>query len=149
MFRVLCALLIFILIRPVSYGQATLPSPAFKNGKLTAENGLLNHKTSHPLWQSTRFGSDYYVVVQMNQIADPSVKSELANNGIKLEQWLSGTNYLAVCSQGFSLKNHFRFGYQKYLCNTTSFKIEFRTEELCRTNERTEGSYRHYLFPFG
>ena len=123
MFRVLCALLIFILIRPVSYGQATLPSPSFKNGKLTAENGLLNHKTSHPLWQSTRYGSNYYVVIQMNQIADQALKSELANNGIKLEQWLSGTNYLAICKQGFSFKNPSGMGIKNIYAIPPALKV--------------------------
>ena len=123
MFRVLCALLIFIQIRPVSYGQATLPSPTFKNGKLTAENGLLNHKTSHPLWQSTRYGSNYYVVIQMNQIADPALKSELANHGIKLEQWLSGTNYLAVCKLGTSFKNPSGMGIKNIYAIPPALKV--------------------------
>ncbi len=123
MFRVLCALLILIQIRPVSYGQATLPSPTFKNGKLTTENGLLNHKTSHPLWQSTRYGSNYYVVIQLNQIADQALKSELANHGIKLEQWLSGTNYLAVCKQGISFKNPSGMGIRNIYAIPPALKV--------------------------
>ena len=123
MFRVLCALLIFMLMRQVSYGQGTLPSPSFKNGKLTVENGLLNHKTSHPLWQSTRYGSNYYVVIQMNQIADQALKSELANNGIKLEQWLSGTNYLAICKQGFSFKNPSGMGIKNIYAIPPALKV--------------------------
>ncbi|HEY4936577.1 MAG TPA: S8 family serine peptidase, partial [Puia sp.] len=105
MFRFLTAFLLLILIRPVSYGQDAQSLPVFKNGRLTAGNGLLNHKISHPLWQSTRFEADYYVVIQMNRIADPIQKTELAKLGILLEQWLSGNNYLAICKQGFSLKN--------------------------------------------
>ncbi|HEV3223482.1 MAG TPA: S8 family serine peptidase [Puia sp.] len=123
MSRVLTAFLLLILIRPVSYGQAILPPPTFKNGRLTSDNGLLNHKISHPLWQSTRFGSDYFVVIQMNQIADPILKSELANNGIKLEQWLSGTNYLAVCNQGFSIRNPVGLGIKNIYAIPPSIKV--------------------------
>jgi Subtilase family/Secretion system C-terminal sorting domain len=123
MFRILTAFLLFILIGSNVYGQATQQPPAFKNGKLTPEYSLLNHKTTNPLWQSARFLSDYYVIIQMNHLVDPIQKSELANNGIKLDQWLSGNNYLAVCDRGFSIKNPGELGIINIYALPPSLKV--------------------------
>ncbi len=90
MFRALTVFLLIFMFRPDSYGQANQSPPAFKNGRLSAGSSLLHHKINHPLWQSARYGGDYYVVIQMDRIADANEKSELASQGIRLEQWLSG-----------------------------------------------------------
>ena len=123
MFRILTALLFIILIGSNIYGQAIQPAPAFKNGKLTAENSILNHKTTHPLWKSARFLSDYYVVIQMNHLVDLKIRSELADNGIRLDQWLSGNNYLAVCKQGFSINSPDKLGILNIYSITPAFKV--------------------------
>ncbi|HCL83261.1 MAG TPA: peptidase S8, partial [Chitinophagaceae bacterium] len=112
MFRALTVFLLIVMFRPDSYGQANQSSPAFKNGRLSAGSSLLHHKINHPLWQSARYGGDYYVVIQMDRIADANQKSELASRGIRLEQWLSGHNYLATCKPGFFIRNPERMGIQ-------------------------------------
>ena len=136
MFRILTALLLIILIKLNVYGQATQQAPAFKNGRLTPEYSLLNHKITHPLWQSSRFLSDYYVIVQMNHLVDPIQKSELAENGIKLDQWLSGNNYLAVCKQGFSIKNTEELGIINIYAMPPAFKVN---GDLKNYSEKTKG----------
>ncbi len=123
MFRILTALLFIIITGSNMYGQATQTTPVFKNGKLTPEYSLLNHKITHPLWQSARFQSNYYVIIQMNQLADEKQKSELASSGIKLDQWLSGNTYLAICKQGFSIKNPGELGIINMYTLPPSFKV--------------------------
>ncbi len=136
MFRILTALLLFILMGSNVYGQATQQAPAFKTGKITPEYSLLNHKTSHPLWQSAKFLSNYYVIVQMNQLVDPTQKSELANRGIRLDQWLSGNNYLAVCNQSFSIKNAGELGIMNIYAIPPAFKVN---GDLNNFSEKTRG----------
>ena len=105
MLRVLTACLLFTLIGPYLFSQVVHPAPSFKNGRITPENSLLLHKISHPAWQSAFFGSRYYVVVQLSHPADQHQKNELMDHGIRLEQWISGNNWLATCAQGFNNKN--------------------------------------------
>jgi hypothetical protein len=105
MFRVLAACIFILLIKSPAFGQDNRPSPVFKNGRLNENNSLLNHKMSGTLWQSTHFGENFYVIVETNQILDPAEKIQLADRGIKIEQWVSGHSYLAICNRSFSLKN--------------------------------------------
>jgi hypothetical protein len=112
MFRVLSLFLLFILPGLGSYGQVNPSGPRFKNGVLPTDYSLLNRKIAHAEWQSVRFGSDYFVVVQMSKIADATKKSELANHGFLLEQWLGHNSYLAICKPGFSWKNPASLGIQ-------------------------------------
>src|SRR5580704_12465791 len=103
--RVLTAFLLVIFLRPVSYGQGVQPAPILKNGRLTDRNSLLNLRLSHPLWQAARFENDYFVIAQMDRVAGPIQRADLANRGIILEQYLSGNNWSATLKPGFSLKN--------------------------------------------
>jgi Subtilase family/Secretion system C-terminal sorting domain len=123
MFRVLTAFLLLILIRTVTYGQGSQAFPSLKNGRLTTENCLLNHKMGNPLWLSARFGADYYVLIQMSQLVDPLQKAQLASHGIQIEQWLSGNNYLAVCHKGFSIKNAGELGIKNIYAIPPALKV--------------------------
>ena len=105
MYRVLTAFFLFLLIVTEINGQKVQRPPAFKNGQLPAASSLLSHNIGHPLWQSTRYGENYYVLVQMDQVPSPFQKSSLASRGIKLQQWLSRNNWLATCGTGIQLKN--------------------------------------------
>ena len=105
MLRVLTACLLLSLIGPDLFSQAVHPTPAFKNGRINPENSLLLQQINHPAWQSALFGSRYYVVVQLNQPADQYKKKELLDHGVRLEQWISGNNWLATCRTGFNNRN--------------------------------------------
>src|SRR5258708_28595142 len=105
MFRVVTACLLLGLIGPDLFSQVIQPAPAFKNGRIPPENSLLLRKISLPGWQSTLFGSRYYVVIQLKQQADQNQKKELLDRGIRLEQWISGNNWLATCRRGFNNRN--------------------------------------------
>jgi hypothetical protein len=105
MFRVLIVSLSVNLCFLVSYSQSVQPTSVFKNGPLSGDFGLLYHKFSHPLWQSARFGTHYYVVVEMDQIPDAGRQAELAALGISLNQYISGHSYLATCSGNAVVKN--------------------------------------------
>src|SRR6266851_9535568 len=131
MFRVLTAFLLLSIIRPDASGQVIKqPAPVFKYGGLKPENSLLDHKITHPGWQSARFKDHYYVIVQMNHIPDPVRKSELVKRGIRLEQWISGNNWLAVCHQGFSNKNLGELGIKNIYAIPPSVKINDRLLEF-------------------
>ena len=110
MFRVLTAFLLLMLIRPGLNGQDLQSAPAFKSGRISPQYSLLNHRINHPDWQSARFGSDYFVVVRLNHIPDPAQRTELANHGIILEHWISGNNWLAICTQDFHNRNNPEWG---------------------------------------
>src|SRR5450432_2057053 len=126
MSRILTVLLLLVLFRPDSYGQNIPSPPAFKNGRLNPGNSTLNLRINHPLWQSARFGENYFVIVEMSHIPDPLEKSELANQGIKLEQFLSGNNWLATCKTGFSLKNTGGLGVKNVYAIPPALKINAR-----------------------
>jgi Subtilase family/Secretion system C-terminal sorting domain len=123
MFRVLSAFLLLILLSGSSFGQIAQLAPAFKNGVLPAASSLLNLKKNHPLWQSARYGTDYFVVVQMDRIADPVQKSELGNQGVRLVQFLSRNNYLAICKQGFIGKNPASMGIRNIYAIPSELKL--------------------------
>src|SRR6201989_2037643 len=96
MLRVLTACLLFCLIGPELFSQVVQPAPAFKNGRIAPENSLMLRKVNIKAWQSAFFGSRYYLVVQLNHPADSSQKKELFDQGIRLEKWISGNNWLAT-----------------------------------------------------
>src|ERR1700676_527230 len=129
MTRVLTAFLLVILLKPVSYGQGVQPAPVFKNGSLNDRNSLLNLRLSHPLWQATRFEDNYFVLVQMDGIASPIQKSDLANHGIILAQYLSGNNWFATCKPGFSLKNPGEMGIKNIYAIPAALKVDARLME--------------------
>ncbi len=119
---VLYFFLLVILLNPEVYGQGR-PSPIFKNGLLTPANSLLRYKISHPLWQSARFGSGYYVVVQLDRVANSGQKADLASRGIRLEQYISGNSYLAICSEGSGLQNPGRVGIKNIYAIPPELKV--------------------------
>ena len=123
MCRAVLACVFIFLLRPAAYGQDNRILPTLRNGRLSAEYSLLNHKMSHPLWQTALFDEDYYVVVQMNQLVDPIKKIQLAGLGIVTQQWISGYNYLAICRRGFSLKNLEETGIQNIYAIPPSLKL--------------------------
>ncbi len=103
--RVLAVCIFFLLTGQVVFGQNKPQFPLFRNGKLTENNNLLHRKMTDPRWQSVHFRDNYYVVVQMNQLVDRAMKNQLAGRGLRIEQWLSGYSYFAICSREFSMKN--------------------------------------------
>ncbi len=123
MFRALTATLLSLLFWQVSSGQAVQPPPVLKNGRLTAGNSLLNLKRTHPLWQSARFGGHYYVLIQLDRIADATQKNALSGQGVRLEQSLSGNSWLASLSTGFSFKNMAGLGIKNLYAIPPSMKI--------------------------
>ena len=123
MCRAFSAFFLILMIRMVSYGQVVQSYPAFKNGRLTAENSLLNYKINHPRWQSARFGENYYIVVQMDRIPDPGQITALSAHGIRLEQYISGNNWLAICKPGFTFKNPVSLGIRNLYSIPPSLKI--------------------------
>jgi Subtilase family/Secretion system C-terminal sorting domain len=123
MCRVVVVCLLAILTGLVVHGQNRALPPAFRNGHLTEANSLLNHKISHPLWQSIHFGDNYYVIIQMNQLVDPVKKAELADLGFKIEQWISGYNYQVICHPGFSLKKTSEIGIKNIYAVPPELKI--------------------------
>ena len=123
MLRVLTACLLFSLIGSDLYSQVDQPTPAFKNGRIAPENSLLLRKINHPAWQSALFGSKYYVVVQLNQHSDQRQKKELMDRGIRLEQWISGNNWLATCRLGFNNRNLTELGIRNIYSFPSSLKL--------------------------
>src|SRR5579872_7319431 len=105
MFRILTACLLLTLLGPDLFSQSVRQLPVFKNGRIAPENSLLSRKITHPLWQSVRSGSQYYVIVQLNQRSTQFQKKELPGQGIRLGEWISGNNWLATCMPGFDNKN--------------------------------------------
>ena len=124
MFRVLLAFLLLTLIGPEISAQSLPFAPALKNGHLSPENSLLNHKISHPAWQSARYGTNYYVIIQTNRTTGPAQKSELLTHGIRLLQWISGNNWLATCTKGFINKNLTDFGVRNIYSIPASLKLK-------------------------
>jgi hypothetical protein len=123
MFRVLTAFLLLGLIGPEISAQVVLLPPSLKNGRIAPENSLLNQKIELPAWQSARFGSNYYVVIQMDPISIPNQKSELLNRGIRMEQWISGNNWLAICIPGFNNKNLAKLGIKNIYAIPSTLKL--------------------------
>jgi hypothetical protein len=113
---------LFSLIGPDLYSRL-INHTAFKNGRIATENSLLLRKINHPSWQSALFGSRYYVVVQLNQHSDQRQKKELMDRGIRLEQWISGNNWLATCRQGFNNRNLTELGIRNIYSLPSSLKI--------------------------
>jgi hypothetical protein len=124
MYRVLTVFFLLIIFGPDSHGQAVPISPILKNGKLTNGASLLHHKISHASWQAARFGETYFVVLQLDRIAGPVQKAELAIRGIKLEQYLSGNNYLATFGSGSGLDNPEAFGIKNIYSLPPALKID-------------------------
>ncbi len=104
MFRVLTGFLLLMMIGPASNGQSVKQPPVFKNGLLESGNNLLNHKLNHPSWLATRFGNDYFVVVQLSNIPDDAKRAELSGKGISLKQSLGGHHWLAICNGTIPVK---------------------------------------------
>ena len=129
MLRVQIVILLLLILGAVSYGQKRSEGPVFKNGRLKTENSLLGRELSHRLWQSARFGSDYYVVVQLDGPPDPGRKSNLSENGIRLEQWIGGNSWLVTCKEGFALKNLQRIGIKNIYAIPPALKIDRRLKE--------------------
>src|SRR5450631_2785637 len=130
MFRVLSTFLLLFLLSMGLHGQVNRPVPGFKNGVLSAANSLQNHKINHPLWESARFNGNYYVVVQMDSLANPGQKSELAAHGILLGQWLFQNNYLAICKQGFEWKNPTGLGIKNIYAIPPEIKLRSTIRKL-------------------
>src|SRR5450432_511094 len=130
MFRVLSTFLLLFLLSMGLHGQVNRPVPGFKNGVLSAANSLQNHKINHPLWESARFNGNYYVVVQMDSLANPGQKSELAAHGILLGQWLFQNNYLAICKQGFEWKNPASLGIKNIYAIPPEIKLRSTIRKL-------------------
>jgi Subtilase family/Secretion system C-terminal sorting domain len=126
MFRVQVVTLLFLILGSVSYGQKRSEGPVFKNGRLNPENSLLGRDPGHRLWQSARFGSDYFVVVQMAGVGDPGHKSELLKYGIRLEQWIGGNNWFAILKPGFSMRNPRQAGVKNIYAIPPALKIDRR-----------------------
>jgi hypothetical protein len=124
--RILTACLLLTLLGPDLFSQSVQQLPAFKNGRITPENSLLSRKISHPLWQSARSGSQYYVVVQLNHRSTQNQRKELLDHGIRLGQWISGNNWLATCLPGFNNKNLTGLGIQNIYSIPASLKINPR-----------------------
>ena len=123
MFRVLIACLLLTLIGPDLLSQVAQPAPVFKNGRIAPENSLLSRKINPAAWKSTLFGSRYYVIIQLNQHADQHQKKELSDRGIRLEQWISGNNWLATCRQGFNNRNLSELGIRNVYSIPSSLKL--------------------------
>jgi Subtilase family/Secretion system C-terminal sorting domain len=147
MFRVLTAFLLLSLIGPQISAQIVQPAPAFKNGRIAPENSLLNHKMNHPMWQSARFGSNYYVVIQMDRSAYPNQKQELLNQGIRLEQSISGNNWLATCIQGFNNKNLAELGIKNIYAIPSSLKLNAHTLEYAARSKGPRDLIAVICFP--
>ena len=126
MIRVLAALLLFSLFGPDLFSQISQTAPSFKNGRISSDNSLLLRKINHPAWQSSLFGSRYYVVIQLTQNAAQSQRQELLDRGIRLEQWISGNNWLATCRQGFNNRNLEELGIRNIYSIPSSLKINDR-----------------------
>ncbi len=127
--RVLIAFLLIIILGPDSFGQVFHSNPMLKNGRLKTENSLLGRKISHTGWQSSRFGDNYYVLIQMDRPTDSPGKEKLAAQGIRLEQWISGNSWLAVCNSGFILKNPAASGIKNIYAIPPALKIDQRLKE--------------------
>jgi hypothetical protein len=132
MLRVLTAFVLLIFSEALCYSQVPQPLPTFKNGRINAANSLLNRKISHPLWQSTRFRAHYFVLVQLKKIPDSHQKSLLADQGILLEQWISGNNYLATIRQNASLRDLTERGIENVFLIPPSVKMSPGLQEYSR-----------------
>ncbi|HEY2649196.1 MAG TPA: S8 family serine peptidase, partial [Puia sp.] len=129
MFRILTACLFLTIIGTKLYAQATQMPPAFKNGRIPVENSLISRKINHSLWQSSLYGSQYYVVIQLNQSADQHQKNQLLDRGIRLTQWISGNNWLATCRQGFDNRNLTDLGIRNIYSVPESLKLNNQLPE--------------------
>ena len=129
MFRALTVLLIFLLPGPGSFGQAGPSDPRLKNGQLKAEYSLLSRKITHPLWQSALYADQYFILVQMEQRAGPATKENLNNRGIRLVQWVSGNNWLAVCKPGFTIKDREHNGIKNMYAIPATMKMDARLKD--------------------
>jgi hypothetical protein len=147
MIRVLAALLIFSLIGTDLFSQINQTAPSFKNGRIPAENSLLLRKISHPSWQSSLFGSRYYVVVQLKQNVAQRQRKELLDRGIRLEQWISGNNWLASCSQGFNNRNPEELGIRNIYSIPSSLKINNRLLEFAAQSKGPKDLIAVNCFP--
>ena len=136
MCRVVAAFLVVFLTGLAVYGQDFIRPPVFRNGQLSETNSLLKHKINHPLWQSVHFRGEYYVILQMNQLVNPVKKKELADIGIKIEQWISGYNYQAVCQPDILAKNVSEFGIRNIYALPPEFKIN---SHLINYSEKNAG----------
>jgi len=146
MFRVLVACLLLTLVGSDLFSQV-VPAPAFKNGRIAPENSLLLHKINHPAWQSALSGSQYYVVVQMNQHTDQRQKKELLDRGIRLEQWISGNNWLATCQLGFNNRNLAGLGIRNVYSIPPSLKVNAHLLEYAAQSKSPKDLIAVNCFP--
>jgi hypothetical protein len=105
MFRVLTFFLLLNLIGPFTYSQTAQPSILLKNGRILPENSLVKLNINHPAWQHSRYGQNFYVIIQTHKSAGRALKSELSAKGVRLQQWISGNNWLATCGANFRMTN--------------------------------------------
>ena len=66
---------------------------------------MLHKKLSNPVWESAHFGKKYYVLVHFDRIPDPEQRKNLASQGLFLDQYVAGNNWLASWNDNGSLKD--------------------------------------------
>lgn len=123
MFRNPVCFVFLLLFTAAVHGQKMGILPVIRNGALTPESSLLKYKFNHPRWQSVQYHHNFYVLVQLNTIADSGVKLEFKQRGVDLVQYISGTSYLASVDESFQMKHPGEAGIRNLFAIPASLKI--------------------------
>ncbi len=130
MFRALTALMILLILESDSFGQKVQSEPFLKNGRLTAAEQSAGKKNQpDSLAIQLILERNIIWLSRLDDIADPRQKALLAEHGIRLEQWISGNSWLAVCETGFTLTNPRTAGIKNMYSIPPALKIDHRLSD--------------------
>ncbi|MGG9971201.1 S8 family serine peptidase [Ferruginibacter sp. SUN002] len=120
----------FIALSTLLFAQKDNSFIMLKTGAVKTERNILQGSFKRESISKMMFRDKYYVLIQFSSIPTEALLAKLKSNGINLDNYISGTTYLASIKKGFDFSSSKNYA----IASIVSLSASYKVDEKIRTN---------------